>query len=107
MIYFNKENSCFYLESKELTYAFCVHPAGFLQHLYYGKRIHREDLNFNPPEHTFWRIHGVSVPVNDTFYNLNAYAHECPTFGRGDFRECMLSFDFDGQRICDFARRTG
>ena len=101
MIYVNQEIKTFYLESKGVTYAFCVHPAGFLQHLYYGKRIHKEDLGFNNPINTFWRIHGVSIPANNTLYNLNAYAHECPTYGRGDFREGMVSFDFDGQRITD------
>ena len=44
MIYFDKTTKTFYLESKNLTYSFCVNRYGFLQHLYFGKRIDREDL---------------------------------------------------------------
>ena len=47
MIYFNEQYKTFYLESKGLTYAFKVTEAGFLEHLYYGKRIAREDLAFS------------------------------------------------------------
>ena len=44
MIYFEKENQTFYLESKNVSYVFCVQNLGFLNHLYYGKRIPREDF---------------------------------------------------------------
>ena len=45
-IFFEQESQTFYLESKNVTYAFRVAPFGILQHLYYGKRIPREDLSF-------------------------------------------------------------
>lgn len=37
MIYAENEN--FLLETAHTTYAFCVDPAGNLQHLYYGRKI--------------------------------------------------------------------
>ena len=101
MIFFQDETKTFYLESKDTTYAFCVNEAGFLQHLYFGKRIHREDLTFAPCQHTGWRIHGTYLRKNGKMYNMNAYPNECPTFGRSDYRESMLSFDFDGVRVGD------
>ena len=44
MIFFDKDTNTFFLESKEITYAFCTTKFGFLNHIYYGKRIAREDL---------------------------------------------------------------
>lgn len=37
MIY--AENGKFLLETEHTTYAFCVDPAGNLQHLYYGEKL--------------------------------------------------------------------
>ena len=37
MIY--AENGNFLLETAHTTYAFCVDPAGNLQHLYYGEKL--------------------------------------------------------------------
>ena len=40
-IYVDEQTRTFYLESKNTTYAFCANPFGFLQHIYFGKRIAR------------------------------------------------------------------
>ena len=45
-IHYNEQIKTFYLESKGITYAFRINEMGFLQHLYYGKTIDREDLTF-------------------------------------------------------------
>ncbi len=102
MIYFLEDTKTFYLESKNVTYAFCVNEAGFLQHLYFGKRIHREDLTFAPCQHTGWRIHGTYLKKNGKMFNMNAYPNECPTYGRSDYRESMIALDFNGVRVGDF-----
>ena len=68
MIYFDEGTKTFYLESKDLTYAFRISPAKFLEHLYYGKRIGREDLTFAPPQHTGWRIHDTYLKKDGKMY---------------------------------------
>ena len=101
MIYFNQETKVFYLESQNVTYAFCVNEHGFLQHLYFGKRIDREGLM-----HTVFlldRGHGSNIAGARRSHSLNAYANECPTYGRSDYRESMLAFNFDGVRVGDLA----
>lgn len=98
-IYFEEKNKTFYLESKNVSYVFCVNEYGFLNHLYYGKRIEREDLS-----HTIGLIdrgHGSNIAGAPRNRSLNVYANECPTYGRSDYRESMLAFDFDGVRVGD------
>ncbi len=99
MIFFNEELKTFYLESKSLTYAFKINEYGFLQHLYYGKRIARESLD-HVVSHAD-RGNGVNVAGGTRRDSLNVYLNECPTYGRSDYREAMLAFDFGGVRVGD------
>lgn len=99
-IYFEKENQTFYLESKNITYAFRIHKFGLLNHLYYGKRIPREDLAFSVFE--MERGHSANLPEAGRAESLDSYHNECPTFGRSDYRESMLAFcDYLGVRVVD------
>ncbi|MBQ8885221.1 MAG: alpha-galactosidase [Clostridia bacterium] len=98
-IYFDVKTKTFYLESKNLTYAFCVDQAGFLNHLYFGKRIAREELGFSV--HSVDRGHGAYPPDFGRDHSLSIFLNECPTYGRSDYRESMLAFDFDGVRVGD------
>ncbi len=98
-IYFDEKIKTFYLESKNLTYAFCVNQFGFLQHLYYGKRIAREDLTY--VEYKVYRGHGSNNVGGGRDTTFNSYAVECSTYGRSDYRESMLACNFDGVRVCD------
>lgn len=99
MIYFDKKTKTFYLESKNLTYSFCVNRYGFLQHLYFGKRIDREDLTSGVC--LVDRGHASNIAGAFRYNSLNEYKNECPTYGRSDYRESMLAFNFDGVRVGD------
>ena len=99
MIYFDKTTKTFYLESKNLTYSFCVNRYGFLQHLYFGKRIDREDLTNGVCLAD--RGHASNIAGAFRYNSLNEYKNECPTYGRSDYRESMLAFNFDGVRVGD------
>lgn len=99
MIYFDKTTKTFYLESKNLTYSFCVNRYGFLQHLYFGKRIEREDLTSGVC--LVDRGHASNIAGAFRYNSLNEYKNECPTYGRSDYRESMLAFNFDGVRVGD------
>lgn len=46
MIYFDNSTKTFFLESKNITYALRISKFGFLNHLYYGKRI--QDIERKP-----------------------------------------------------------
>ena len=99
MIYYLEDKKAFYLESQNLTYAFCINKHGFLQHLYYGSRIDREDLTSSV--YFVDRGHGSNIAGAPRYESLNVYANECPTYGRSDYRESMLAFNFNGVRVGD------
>ena len=74
MIFFDEHTKTFYLESKNVSYIFCVNECGFLNHLYYGKRISREDLS-----HTVYLVdrgHGSNIAGKWRDKSLNVYANE-------------------------------
>ena len=101
MIYFDNNTKTFFLESKDITYAFRISKFGFLNHLYYGKRIAREDLS-----HTVYQVdrgHGSNIAGARRDESLNIYANECPTYGRSDYRQSMLATcDEKGVRVGDW-----
>ena len=43
-IIFNSETRIFYLNGKDVTYAFCINDLGYLEHLYFGSTIGQDDL---------------------------------------------------------------
>ncbi len=98
-IKFDRGNATFYLESKALTYAFQIHKSGFLEHLYFGKRIPREDISH--VAHRVIRGHATNNPLTGRDESLDELAQECPQYGRSDFRESMLDFDLKGVRAGD------
>ena len=103
---FDSNLKTFFLESKEITYAFKINEYGFLQHLYFGRRIARDGL-----EHTVClldRGHSTSVAESESGrYSLNNYANECPLYGRSDFRESMMAItDNEGVRVGDWKYKS-
>ncbi len=99
-IKFNEQNKTFYINGKSFTYAFRVNKSGFLQHLYYGKKIAEDDL-----EHTIYRRirgHAANNPFTDREESFDEISCEFPMYGRSDFREGVFAFDADGVRVCDF-----
>lgn len=101
MIFFDENTKTFFLESKDVTYAFSISKHGFLQHLYYGKRIAREDLAYSV--YHIDRGHGSNIAGAPRNENLNIYGNECPTYGRSDYRQSMLAVcDKDGVRVGDW-----
>ena len=95
MIYFEKENQTFYLESKDVTYAFRVHELGFLNHLYYGKRIPREDLAFSVFQAD--RGHGTGLPygtrrIHWTFTIMNVLPLAEAIIGKVCLRLILTAF---------------
>ena len=101
-IFYEDRLKTFYLESKGLTYAFKISEFGFLQHLYFGKRVAREDLSHTVSLYN--RGHGTCIAGTESgTQSLNNYANECPFYGRSDFRESMIALaDGKGVRVGDW-----
>lgn len=88
MIYFDKQTKSILLSGKHYSYAMFVNRAGYLQHLYYGKKIGEGDLAF------LVKAQGESLSPNPEDWNMDMTTDimpsECGSFGRGDFRSATV-----------------
>lgn len=85
MIIYNSDLRAFLLQGKDVSYAMYVGEAGFLQHLYFGKKLSQTDLQF------LTAYHGNAVCAKTSDFNIDL-AHEfapteCGFYARGDYRE--------------------
>ena len=100
-IYFDEQSRIFYLESKNITYAFGINPIGVLEHLYFGKRTGR-DLAFGT-----YSQKGRSHPIywldeNETKYDMTVIPKECNTPYSGDYYEPTIMLEYaNGNRRSD------
>lgn len=107
MIIYDSEKKGFILNGKNYSYCFYINKAGFVQHLYYGKKIDNRDLAFLLQEH------GKKAEPNIDDINmdmsLDSMPSECGSFGRGDFRSATVIIEReDGSAMSRFryARHT-
>ncbi len=88
MIYFDKLSDGFIISGKNYSYAIFVNRAGYLQHLYYGKKIGESDLAF------LIKTQGEKLSPNPEDINADMLTDcmpsECGFFGRGDFRSATV-----------------
>lgn len=87
-IFFDEQQKIFYLEGKNTTYAFGIHPSGCLQHLYYGKKVGRDDLHYIAAAGP--SAFALRLPEDEKTSYQHIWA-EAPAYGRGDFREPMYA----------------
>ncbi len=87
-IYFDKETKTFYLEGKSTTYAFYINNFGYAEHLYYGKKIHRDYILYTRCEGV--RTFIATAPGADNVQGQKSFNHMNPEisfFGTSDYRE--------------------
>lgn len=88
MIYIDKLSDGFILSGRNYSYAMFVNRAGYLQHLYYGKKIGESDLAF------LIKTQGEKLFPNPEDINADMLTDcmpsECGFFGRGDFRSATV-----------------
>ena len=97
------EDKRFLLNTDNTTYAIKVLETGQLEHLYYGRHIHQEELSSIEEKRAF-------VPGNTIVYDeahpeisLEDIRLEYSTIGKGDFREPMIeAVCSDGSTTLDF-----
>ncbi|MBR6513659.1 MAG: alpha-galactosidase [Clostridia bacterium] len=97
-IYFNEENRHFYLESKDVSYVFRINRIGFAEHLYFGNRIGRENMEYMQ-----------SIGAGSTYAQMPGERNQCYSFynpeicfyGTGDYREpTVMVKNPQGDRLC-------
>jgi alpha-galactosidase len=100
-ITFDKSTKTFYLDGKSVTYAFYVNNHGYLEHLYFGKRIGHDLLLYTRKAETgtgeaalpgVYKISGICT--------YNQMGTELSFSGTGDFREsCVHVKNPEGDRL--------
>ena len=104
-IYFDKSTKTFYLEGKGTTYAFYVNNFGYLEHLYYGKRIAHDYLLYTRGRGAGTgdtSIPGLPLAERKGIHCYNFMPPEISFYGTGDFREATVHPLFeDGTRVCE------
>ena len=90
-ITYNKSSRTFYLDGKGTTYVFFVNEHNYLEHLYYGKTIGHDNLEYIRGQ--WGRSRVASIPGADIATGIKSYNHfgsELTFYGTGDYREPMV-----------------
>lgn len=104
MIGFNEKDKTFYLEGKAYSYIFRINEEGYLEHLYFGKRISQKNLDY--------LFDGIINDFSPSYLAeknacLNVIPQEYSIYGRGDYRVPSVLIRLpDGSRITDFRYLT-
>lgn len=95
-IIFNEETKMFYLESKDLTYAFYINSIGYPEHLYFGRRVGHDKLNY-----IFERgATSCCAVLPESGIGFSYLPSEAPFYGNSDYREPMFQImDEKGDRL--------
>jgi len=92
--------NAFYLDGKNLTYAFFINSVGYAEHLYFGAKIPHDDLM-----HLRARGCGgndATAPGTDNGVSFNHLPAEISFYGTGDYREpCVQVLNPTGDRLSD------
>ena len=102
-ILYRENNRTITIYTKNTSYQMRVDPNGFLQHLYYGKRIEQEDLTY-----LFRNYDRVCAGNPDEVFpnrriSFDTMPQEYPGYGVGDFRVHALAVrHIDGSYGVDF-----
>ncbi len=101
-------NDTFILETDKTTYAFRVLDTGYLEHLYYGRKIHIADEDGAVASALFEK-HEYAPGINNVYdgtradFSFNDMRLEFSANGKGDNREPFIEVvHADGSRTSDF-----
>lgn len=99
-ICFNESNRTFYLEGKNISYVFRINEYDYVEHLYFGSRIGRDDISY-------LRTRGAdsataTVPGNFDGESYLYFTPELAFYGTGDYREPAVMMQTPaGDRLCE------
>ncbi|MGU8318290.1 alpha-galactosidase [Clostridium perfringens] len=104
-INYNENFKTFHLRTKNTSYVLKVMETGHLSHLYWGRKLKADNLEY------FFRRRGFGSFVADTDnisgFQLELIPQECPTFGATDLRSPSLEFQYeDGTSATDLRYKS-
>ncbi len=96
---FVKDN-VFHLSTKSTSYIFHITKYGDLEHLYYGKRIDKQENYNSLIENRNLLLVSTLYPDNDVTYGIDDMCFEYSFSGNGDMRESACTAYFDNALCC-------
>ncbi|MGU9330843.1 alpha-galactosidase [Clostridium perfringens] len=104
-INYNENFKTFHLRTKNTSYVLKVMETGHLSHLYWGRKLRADNLEY------FFRRRGFGSFAADTDniigFQLELIPQECPTFGATDLRSPSLEFQYeDGTSATDLRYKS-
>lgn len=104
-IIYQESTKTFYLDGKNVTYAFFINYAGYAEHLYFGKKIPHDDLLYTRmrgPDSCIATAPGRDDQFIEPIFSYIDFPPEVSFFGTGDYREpTILAQMADGSRLSD------
>ena len=101
-IFFDKSTKTFYLEGKTCTYSFFINNQGYLEHLYFGKRIAHDFLLYTRAFGGHSCEAHIPGEEREGLNCYNVFASELTSHGLGDFREaCIHAEHKEGDRLTE------
>lgn len=98
-----KEDKLFVLNTKNTTYAMAVMDCGYIEHLYYGKKIHIDTADGLKEQHAFGPGMTIAYDDNNKSFTLEDACLELSALGKGDIREPFIEATLpDGSSTLDF-----
>ena len=102
-IFFDETSKIFYLEGQGLSYAFGINKFGFLEHLYFGARIGREDIRYARGFSGRYANAAIPGSYDDTYDTYDKLGAEISSYGAGDYHECSVHLVHpNGSRLSEF-----
>ena len=104
-IYYNERSRSFKLTAKDTCYMLAVAPGEYLAHVYFGKALPDDELNYllRLDENPFT----PETNDRDRAVYMDTLPFEYPCYGLGDYREHALSImDKNGASTCDLRYKS-
>lgn len=102
-IYFDEQSKIFYLEGKGLSYAMGINKFGFIEHLYFGAPIGRDDVRYARGYSGRYANAAIPGSYDDTYDTYDKLGAEISSYGSGDYHECSVQLMFpSGHRLTEF-----
>ena len=99
-ITFNETTKTFYLDGKDITYAFRINEYGYAEHLYFGKTVGHDELSLLYSRGA--TSCAASPAGKDVAVSYHYYPTELSFFGTGDYREPTVAItNSDGNRLTE------
>ena len=97
------KNNSFILNTKDVSYVFCVDKYKHLEHVHFGSKVEIKDLDaLRLKRHILYGTTLMYDDKHDDVYTLDAVPLEYGTYGRGDFKEAAIEIENNGSYSVDF-----